>query len=93
MTGPALAGCRCQCPSCGDDFGSDRAFDRHRVGDYAQPGEWRHARRCMTAAEMDAAGWARNGRGFRLTPDPRRAGARVQSPRVTLPATHAPGAM
>lgn len=91
MTGPTLKGCRAQCVTCSEYFGSDRAFDRHRVGDFAKLGEWRHDRRCLTAAEMDATGWVRNGQGFRLAPDPRRAGAGVQGPRVTQPATHVGG--
>jgi len=89
--GLKLTGSRCQCPTCGDYFGSVRAFDRHRVGPYANPGQWRGARRCLTEPEMIAAGWARNGRGFLLTPDPRRAGAGLQGDNGTLPATELPG--
>jgi len=44
----------------------------------------------MTLAEMVADGWQRSEPGFLLTPDPRRAGAGVQGPRVALPATSAP---
>ena len=77
MTGPKLTACRCQCGGCGDYFGSERAFDRHRVGDYAEPGQWQGARRCMTLAEMIEAGWHRSARGFLLQPDPRRAGAGI----------------
>lgn len=83
MTGPALTAGRCQCANCGEYFGSARAFDRHRVGDYAKPGEWRGNRRCLTVPEMMAAGWCRNARGFLLTPDPRRAGAGLQGPCAT----------
>jgi len=75
MTGLTLTAGRCQCTACGEYFGSERAFDRHRVGEYAQPGEWRGTRRCLTLADMLAAGWHRSARGFLLTPDPRRAGA------------------
>lgn len=82
MTAPGLNGCRCQCAACGEYFGSERAFDRHRVGDYAAPGQWRGTRRCQTVAALLAAGWHRSARGFLLTPDPRRAGAGVQGPFV-----------
>lgn len=92
MTGPSLRGCRAQCTVCGEYFGSDRAFDRHRLGDFAKTGEWRHDRRCLTAAEMDAAGWAWNGRGFLLAPDPRRAGAGVHGPCANPPARGVAGA-
>ena len=83
MTGPRLTGCRCQCPTCGDYFGNVRGFDRHRIGTLGASD-----RRCMSLAEMMAAGWERNGRGFLLTPDARRAGVGVEGPRMTLPATH-----
>lgn len=83
MTGPALNGCRCQCAACGQYFGSERAFDRHRVGDYAAPGRWQGTRRCLSVFDMLADGWVRSGRGFLLTPDPRRAGAGMQGPRMT----------
>ena len=83
MTGPQLNGCRCQCPACGVYFGSERAFDRHRVGDYALPGQWRGSRRCLPLAELLATGWVRSARGFMLAPDPRRAGAGIAGPRVT----------
>jgi hypothetical protein len=59
------------CRSCGCDFASDSAFDRHRVGVYM----YTHAegleleppredgRRCLDADEMLAAGLAPDGRG------------------------------
>ena len=93
MTGPTLKGCRCQCVACGEYFGSERAFDRHRVGDYAEPGQWRGTRRCLLLDEMMAAGWQRSARGFLLQPDPRRAGAGDAGPRVTLPAMGVQGAI
>lgn len=64
MTGPKLSGSRCQCAACGEYFSRDRAFDRHRVGEYAKPGEWAHGRHCLTPAEMAARGWQRNAAGF-----------------------------
>ena len=76
MTGPRLTGNRCQCPTCGDYFGSVRGFDRHRIGTVGGPD-----RRCLTEAELLATGWHRSTRGFLLTPDPRRAGAGVQGAR------------
>lgn len=38
---------RCECTACGRLFGSLSAFDRHRVGKYAD-----RSRRCMSAEEM-----------------------------------------
>ncbi len=92
MTGPRLTGGRCQCAGCGEPFSSAREFDRHRIGTFAGRGVWAHKRRCMTPAEMDARGWLRNARGFRMQGRPQRAPAEVEGPRVTLPATYAPGA-
>jgi hypothetical protein len=54
------AHCRC----CDTRFSTDRLFDRHRVGSYAKPGEWRGERRCLTACEMQAKGWHANARGI-----------------------------
>ena len=73
--GLALTGCRCQCTSCLEYFASPGAFDRHRKGSFASPYSPQHSRHCLTAAEMLAAGWARNPRGFLMAPDARRAGA------------------
>ena len=80
MTGPTLTGCRCQCTACGEYFGSERAFERHRVGDFATLGQWKGTRRCLSLSELEVAGWHRNARGFLLAPDPRRAGASISSP-------------
>jgi hypothetical protein len=87
MTCPALTAGRCQFATCREYFGSERAFDRHRVGDYAKQDEWRGNRRRLTIPEMIGVGWCRNARGFLLTPDPRPAGVGAQDPRVTLLAT------
>ena len=87
MTDPALTAGRCQCAACGLLFSSERAFDRHRIGAYADPGQWRGKRHCMTAAELDARGWPINGRGFRMEPQRERAPAGIAGLRVTLPAT------
>lgn len=87
MTQPSrlrLTGSRCQCPTCGDYFANPRAFDRHRVGEFGD------CRRCLTIEEMNARGWVRNGRGFWLTHDPRRAGATLTGHNATLPATPVP---
>ena len=91
MSAHKLNGCRCQCPACGDLFANPRAFDRHRVGPYAKPGEWRGNRRCLTEAELIARGWTRTERGFLLTPDARRAGVGIAAPGAYLPATYLPG--
>jgi hypothetical protein len=88
MTSRRLTGGRSECAACGELFSSVREFDRHRIGTYAEPGEWGHKRRCMTPAEMDAGGWIRNARGFRMQGRPGRAPAGMQSPRETLPATY-----
>ncbi len=87
MTASRLTGNRCHCPSCGLAFSSVREFDRHRVGSFAEPGEWAHKRRCMTPAELDARGWRCNARGFHMQPRPQRAPVEIQAPCVTLPAT------
>lgn len=91
MTAPKLTGGRCQCPSCGLLFSSVREFDRHRVGDYAKPGQSQGNRRCLTVEELEARGWQTNARGFWSQPRPERAPADVQGPSVTPPATYAPG--
>ena len=53
------------CASCGEDFASVRAFDRHRVGSHEVVWslENEHGRRCLDAGEMRAAGMAPCGRG------------------------------
>lgn len=63
MSAPELGGRRCQCRACGECFSRERAFDRHRVGRYAKPGELHGARRCLTVAEITARGWQRNAAG------------------------------
>ena len=82
MKGPRLSGSRCQCTVCNDYFGSERGFDRHRIGEVGSPD-----RRCLTADELAAGGWMRDGRGFWLQPDARRAGAGVEGTPSTLAAT------
>lgn len=83
MSGLRLSGSRSQCPVCGDYFGSDRGFDRHRVGELGSAD-----RRCLTADELLADSWVRNDRGFWLQPDHRRAGAGVEGASVPPSATH-----
>lgn len=60
-----LTGNRCQCAACGEYFTSERSFDKHRTGRFGID------RGCMTGSEMDAAGFARNPRGFRCEPGTR----------------------
>lgn len=92
MTGPTLTGGRCECRACNLFFGSEDLFNRHRTGSYAQPGELKGNRRCLTPAEMEARGWFRSARGFWIR-KPREAGPLgLQAPRMTPPATHVPGA-
>lgn len=83
---PKLRGCRCQCGGCGEYFSSEGAFDRHRVGNYAEPGQWKGTRRCMTLAEMLAAGFRRNPQGFLLKPPRKRGWAGVKAGTCTLTA-------
>jgi hypothetical protein len=45
------------CRSCNRDFGSLKAFDRHRVGLHGD------GRRCLAEEELRAAGFIQNGRG------------------------------
>lgn len=68
-----LTGCRCECPTCLERFGSVRGFDRHRTGSFARPGTFPHDRRCYSASELRDEGWTLTERGFWLTPDRRRA--------------------
>src|SRR3546814_17994741 len=91
MTGPRLTGNRCQCAACGLHFTSAREFDRHRIGRYAELGQWQGARRCLTVAELQARGWRTNERGFWMQPRLERAPADPQGPCVTLPARVVPG--
>ena len=93
MSGPTLKGCRCQCAACGEYFGSERAFDRHRVGEFEVPGRESDSRRCLRLRELLSAGWHRSAQGFLLTPDPRRAGADKHGPRMTPAATELAGCM
>lgn len=87
MIGPTLKGCRCQCAGCGEYFASERAFERHRIGSYADPDQWQGTRRCLNLSEMLANGWTRSTRGFLLQPDSRRAGAGEQGALQTQAAT------
>jgi hypothetical protein len=63
MNAPILRGPRCQCTACGEYFTSERTFDIHRVGQHGV------GRRCLTVAEMLAAGWGKK-RVFFWTNDP-----------------------
>jgi hypothetical protein len=62
------------CRTCGEDFGSVDAFDRHRVGKYLQTGpaeyrgpagEWtpNKGRRCLDEKELRERGFRKNARG------------------------------
>ena len=62
-----ITGSRCQCTACGEHFNRVSTFDRHRIGNYAKPGEWAGDRRCMTADEMTAKGWRPNATGWWVT--------------------------
>ncbi len=54
---PALRGDLSGCAACRLCFTSTSAFDRHRYGPYS-------SRRCLTEADLSAAGWKPNARGF-----------------------------
>ncbi len=91
MNGPTLKGCRCQCAACGEYFGSERAFERHRVGVYEVPGRVSDSRRCLRLLEFLSSGGHHSAPGFLLTPDPRCAGAGNSVPGVTLAAMEVAG--
>jgi len=54
-----------QCSICGLDFGSLRAFDAHRIGnfDHEYSPEHPDGRRCLSEHELEGAGFTRNARG------------------------------
>lgn len=56
-----LSGQRNQCRGCDQYFNSNKAFDKHRRGDYE------HGRRCLTPEEMMAKGMSLNKAGFWIT--------------------------
>lgn len=58
---PQLGEHKCQCAACGELFTGTQPFDRHRIGTFGVD------RRCMTAVEMQAAGFERNPAGFWMT--------------------------
>ena len=53
-----LRGAHCQCAACGLYFNSTYAFDCHRRGKHGE------SRRCLTVAEMEAAGMGLNEGGW-----------------------------
>jgi hypothetical protein len=59
-----LTATRCQCSGCGEYFNSLRAFDRHRIGGFANSGL---QRRCLTSLEMRLRGYSVNSDGFWIT--------------------------
>jgi hypothetical protein len=73
---------RSLCSACGLTFASVAAFDAHRTGSYGEPiykptgsgksrkisGYTPHTRRCMTVAEIQASGMARNEKGWWTLP-------------------------
>jgi hypothetical protein len=56
-----LRNSQCHCRACGQSFRSVSGFDRHRTG----PAD---VRRCLSATELNAAGWRINPAGFWLMP-------------------------
>lgn len=87
-TGP-IRGQLCQCAACGHTFGGERGFDRHRCGEFAQPGQWQGARRCMTSAEIAASGLAQDEHGVWRLPKPAHfhAASGQSGPSASPPAT------
>lgn len=55
---------RCQCSECREYFNSTGAFDKHRTGAYAKPGQWQGNRRCRSIEEMTGLGMLKNPAGF-----------------------------
>lgn len=90
MSRPRLTGNRCECPTCGELFSRTRAFDRHRIGAYAKPGEWKDSRRCLTPEEMTARGWQRNAAGAWVMQAFDAAGKARTGVQLGRPATHVP---
>jgi hypothetical protein len=87
---PRLTGNRCQCPTCGEYFNGVQPFDKHRTGDYAKPGQ-PNTRRCLTVAEMIAAGFIRIAAGFWMSDSRGQRAARQSA--AGLPAHRTHGAM
>jgi hypothetical protein len=50
------------CRACGKVFTTTSTFDKHRVGKYSLTAP-AYGRRCLTGAELKAAGWQINARG------------------------------
>jgi len=63
---PALTGSRCYCSACGLTFRSVSGFDRHRTGKHGTA-----LRRCLSPAELEAAGWRLTEAGLWVMPDTR----------------------
>ena len=51
------------CRTCGQDFGSIKLFDKHRVGAHDLDPPHENGRRCLTAHEMTLRGWRLDERG------------------------------
>ena len=51
---------RCMCPTCGEYFNSETAFDKHRRGKYPN-------RVCMNERQMRLKGMAKNKAGYWIT--------------------------
>lgn len=61
MTERILRGQRNECPTCGELFNSNAAFDKHRTGHFGID------RRCMTVEEMHGKGMCKNAGGWWVT--------------------------
>jgi hypothetical protein len=50
------------CRSCGEDFGSVRAFDTHRLGrhEYLYSDDQPDGRRCLSIEELSVKGFVKN---------------------------------
>ena len=61
-----LSGQRNECPTCGERFNSNAAFDRHRRGVFS-PRIPQAPRHCATPEQMTEAGMTRNAGGWWIT--------------------------
>ena len=62
-----VSGSRCECAACGQRFNRVSTFDKHRVGEFAKPGESHNTRACLSIDEMQAKGWLVNRAGYWIT--------------------------
>lgn len=64
----AVTGSMCRCSGCGHTFGGEKGFDLHRVGSYAEPGQFHSSRRCRSSDELKTTGMVQDKRGIWIRP-------------------------